>query len=100
MKEATMAVEWRTIQFFLDEDGVQEVQLQYHNPNELRCTCGSRANKCKHVSYVRSMFKKNDFVFDLEVPADEDEDILAEALASAELFREMIIKYGKVAVID
>jgi hypothetical protein len=100
MKETTMAKDWRTIQFFLDEDGVQEVELQYDDPSKLRCTCVSRTQTCKHVQYVRDMFKRNNGVFDLEVPIEEDDDAMTLAFATAESFRQLILKYGKVAVVD
>lgn len=99
MKEETMAIEWRTIQFFLDENGVIEVELQYEDPTKLRCSCG-QLTKCSHIRYVRDQFKNNNGIFDLEVPIDEDDDAMLEAFSSAKSFRDMIIKYGKVAVID
>jgi len=39
MKEAAMDIQWRTIQLFLEEYGIVEVELDQDNNQKVRCTC-------------------------------------------------------------
>ena len=101
MEETTMAIEWRTIQLFLDEDGVAEVELDYNNRKKVRCNCKdfNSLAKCKHAKYVRTEIEKNGGAYKLSIPEDIDEEEVFMALDDAEAFRNVVIKYGKVLVI-
>lgn len=101
MEETAMATEWRTIQLFLDEDGIAEVEIDYHNRKKVRCNCKdfSGLAKCKHAKFVRNEMEKNGGAYKLNVPEEADEDEVYEALDDPEAFRQVIIKYGKVLVI-
>jgi hypothetical protein len=101
MKETSMEIEWRTIQLFLDEDGISEVELDYNNRKKIRCNCKdfSGLAKCKHVKFVRLELDKNNGAYSIKVPDDVDDDEAFEALEDPASFRSFIIKYGKILVI-
>ena len=97
-----METEWRTIQLFLEEYGVVETEMDYHNRKKVRCNCKdfSSVAKCKHVKFVRAELEKNNGAYSIKVPDDVDDDEAYDALEDPESFREFIIKYGKVLVIN
>lgn len=100
MKGLRMESDWRTIQVFLDDTGVCEVQADHHNPFILKCTCkGFKFNRCQHTKHVRDTMQSNDGQYTVQINADIDPAEAAIAMESAEAFRRFIIKYGKVEVI-
>lgn len=101
MKEAQMDIEWRTVQLFLEEDGVFEVELDYENSKKVRCNCTAfkLSAKCKHQKWVRNLIAENDGHYAIQIPVDVDEDDALELMATAAGFREFILKHGKVEVI-
>ena len=102
MKETDMDIDWRTVQFFIDEEGeVAEVQIDNYNHKKIRCTCGlfSKAARCKHTKFVKGRMEDNDGHYAIMVPVDVDEEIAIEAMSSSESFRKFILMYGKVELI-
>ncbi len=101
MKEAQMLNDWRTVQLFLEENGVFEVQIDSINKTLVRCSCrGAKPQtKCAHAKFVRENMLENDGHYAVHIPVEVDEDEAMEAMDNAESFRNFIIKYGKVEVI-
>lgn len=96
-----MSIEWRTVQLFLDENGVHEVQLDLDNSNRAKCTCQSFKTiaKCKHVSFVKKKVKDNGGMYSIYIPEDIDDEIAFDMMSDAESFRTFVLEYGKVEVI-
>ena len=97
-----MEIDWRTVQLFLDDSGVSEVEIDAEDSTNVKCNCKVffRSSRCKHTKYVRNEIENNDGNYAIKVPVDIDDDEALEAMSSSETFREFIIKYGKVEVID
>lgn len=102
MKEVSMDITWRTVQVFLEPDGVVEVEVDQENPTKARCTCPgfARSARCKHVKYVKEYMEKNDGHYSINIPVDVDEEEAIQAMRNPNAFRDFIIKYAKVEVID
>jgi hypothetical protein len=102
MEEATMDISWRTVQVFLDEDGVCEVDVDSENNTKVRCSCMafSRLARCKHAKFVKDKMSNNNGHYAIQIPVNVDDALAAEAIKTSEGFREFVIKYGKVEVID
>jgi hypothetical protein len=102
MKDVNMDIAWRTVQLFLEDYGVVEVEVDQENHNKARCTCQGfqRLAKCKHIKFVKDAMEENDGHYSIQIPVDVDENIAIAAMKSAESFRDFVIKYGKVEVID
>jgi hypothetical protein len=96
-----MDIEWRTAQFFLEEDGTCEVEIDLDSHKKFRCTClaFSKSARCKHTIWVKETMEKNEGRFQIQIPVDMDDDAAFEAMSTAEGFREFILKYGKIEVI-
>jgi hypothetical protein len=98
-----MEIEWRTIQFFVDNEdlSVSEVSVDAMNSKKVRCDCGkfSKMARCKHVKFVRERMQSNGGVFNLTIPNHVDDEEAIDALQDTELFRELILKYGKIEVL-
>lgn len=101
MKDLTMAAEWRTVQLFLGDSGVCEVQIDSNDPRQVRCNCkGEMGNtRCVHVKHVKLVMNNNDGHYAISIPDDVDEDEVMIAMTDAELFRDFIIRHGKVEVL-
>ena len=97
-----MEIDWRTVQLFLDDSGISEVEIDAEDSTNVKCSCKAffRSSRCKHTKYVRNEIENNDGNYAIKVPVDIDDDEAMEAMSSSETFREFIIKYGKVEVID
>jgi len=97
-----MDIEWRTVQMFLSPDGVFEVEIDAENSKKVRCTCPAfqRSARCQHAKYVKKYMAENEGHYSIHIPEDvEDEEAFA-AMADPKLFREFVLKHGKVEVID
>lgn len=99
-----MDIDWRTVQLFLDEStmGVFEVEIDAENHKKARCSCPSfsRQATCKHVRFVKSAMKDSDGHYSIQIPVEISDEEALLAMSNAEAFRDFIIKYGKVEVID
>lgn len=98
-----MAIDWRTVQLFLDENtfGVFEVQLDADNNRKIRCDCPSFGNsaRCKHTRFVKAKLESNDGHYAIQIPEEISDEEALHAMSDASLFRKFIIKYGKVEVL-
>jgi hypothetical protein len=97
-----MDISWRTVQFFLDDEGVSEVEVDQENNSKVRCDClqFNRAARCKHSKYVKEKIAENDGHYALEVPVDVDDEEALVAMVDATAFRTFVMKYGKVVVLE
>lgn len=102
MKDNTMHQEWRTVQLFLTPDYVAEVQVKAGGSGQVKCNCVAfqKSLRCNHVKHVKKVMKDNEGNYSINIPHEVDEELLELALEDAELFRQFIIDYGKVEVID
>ena len=101
MRDVTMSGEWRTVQLFLDDNGVCEVEVDSNDSFSVRCNCnkGRPTLKCAHVKYVKENMQDNDGNYSITIPVDIDDDQAIDALDDPAVFRAFIIKYGKVLVL-
>lgn len=100
MKDATMLSDWRTVQLFLSEDGIAEVEVDALRPYQARCNCKAGAKgKCAHIKRVREVMDANNGHYTVHIPVEIEEDEADLAMEDAESFRKFIIKYGKVEVL-
>lgn len=101
MKGIRMEYDWRTIQLFLTNEGVCEVQADHNHPYKLQCSCRwfMKVGKCGHIKFVRENMENNDGHYTIQISAEIDPMDAAIALDDAEAFRDFIIKYGKVEVL-
>jgi hypothetical protein len=92
---------WRTVQLFLTEDYIAEVEV-HSATKEIRCNCpvSKKRKSCSHIKYVKAEMKNSDGNYTIKIPTHVDEDLVEMALEDAEMFRQFIIDYGKVEVID
>jgi hypothetical protein len=102
MKEVNMHISWRTVQMFLEDTGVAEVEVDQKNKSKIRCSCPAffKSARCKHVKYVREQMSTNHGHYSIQIPLDVDETEAIAAIDNPEEFRNFVIKYGKVEVID
>lgn len=102
MKEVEMEIDWRTVQLFLDENGVAEVEVDVENNKKVRCTCKtfSSSARCKHVKYVRNLMEQNDGHYSVQIDVNVPDEEAIKAMSTREGFREFVLKYAKVEVID
>lgn len=102
MKEVNMSISWRTVQLFLEDNGVCEVEIDQDNKSRVRCNCPafSKVSRCKHVKHVREQMATNQGHYSIQIPLDIDETEAIAAIDNAEEFRNFVVKYGKVEVID
>lgn len=98
MKDVVMAEEWRTVQLFISENGVCEVQVDSNNVKSVKCNCkGSMtAGRCAHIKHVRKIMDENNGNYTISVPEGIDDADAIAAMADATAFRNFVIKYGKV----
>ena len=101
MKEAMMDIDWRTVQFFLDDDGVAEVSIDHDTHTKAKCSCLTfqRSARCGHVKYVKSAQKENEGHYQIEIPMDISDEEAILAMTNGETFREFVLKYGKVLIL-
>lgn len=87
----------KTVQFFIDDQGVSEV---FSDPkNNFTCTClGFETRKrCKHVAWCESKLTIAGYPVLVEGKAEQEEIEIARS--SDEEFRKFLLKYGKVEAI-
>jgi hypothetical protein len=102
MKGMNMSAEWRTLQLFLDNDGVCEVEADYEDYEIMKCSCGAFAisRKCKHLRYVRREIVRNGGKYSIKISADIDDEDIVDAMKTAASFREFVLRYAKIEVLD
>jgi hypothetical protein len=97
----TRVADWRTVQMFLSEDGVSEVQIDNESPQKVRCNCRKFVSygKCKHSKHVKSTMDNNHGHYTVLVPEEIDEQIVLDSLDTPEGTRQFIIRHARVEVL-
>jgi len=99
MKETTMST-WQVTQLFLSDSGPHEVWINVDN-KKLRCNCEgfNTRSMCKHTRYVSERMKNNFGVYPVEISTKAPP--LAAEMASLDpiMFRNFLLKYGKIEVL-
>jgi hypothetical protein len=95
------SVNWRTVQMFLGEEGVSEVEVDADNAFNVKCSCQSygKFKKCKHATFVLNKIEANDGHYGVQIPDTIDDEIAMAALNDEESFRDFVIRYGKIEVL-
>lgn len=94
-------IDWRTVQLFLSEEGVHEVQVDLEDNRNQRCTCKrfQSFKRCRHTKWVEEVIVESGGQFSIQISDEIDELEAESAFSTADTFREFVIKYGKVEVI-
>lgn len=102
MREFTMQSTWRTVQLFLTKDAIAEVEVNSANNKEVRCNCKgyNKLSRCNHVKYVKKAMQENHGHYTISIPHHVEEELLELAMSDSEMFRQFIIDYAKVEVLD
>lgn len=102
MKGQSMTNTWRTVQLFLEDAGVFEVEINAENSSQVRCNCRAfkTSSRCKHYKFVKTSMANNNGHYTIQVPEETPDDAAAAAIGSAEDFRNFIIWHAKVEVLD
>lgn len=89
--------EWQATQLFLSETGVHEVDINLDS-KKLRCNCPgfSTRTACKHTRFVTERMKTNGGIYPVEVSSKASKSESSFASLDPKLFREFLIKYGKI----
>lgn len=99
-----MVSEWRTVQFFVSTKGVHEVALETSKKIKVKCDCPSfkKFSPCVHANYVRKNITKDgdDRTYSISIPEYVADEEAIEALNDSVLFREFVLKHGRVLSID
>lgn len=96
-----METNWRTVQLFLEDYGVVELEVDREDNSTIRCNCidFSRFSKCKHTNFAQTNMAENNGHFSIDIPIVVDENEAIAAMHESSLFRAFVLKYGKVKVI-
>jgi hypothetical protein len=96
-----MDIDWRTVQMFLSEEGIAEVEIDTDNSSKVRCSCPSfqKNARCKHQRKVRATIAENFGHYTVLVPEDVPEEVALTAMSDPQKMREFIIRYGRVEVL-
>lgn len=100
-EELTMAVEWRTVQFFIGQEGVSEVELDANDSSKVRCSCSKYAlsSRCKHTKFVKDRISKASGEYEVSIPEDVPDEETFEAITSHETWRAYVLRYGEIEVV-
>jgi SWIM zinc finger len=92
----------KPLQFFLDKSGVSTVSLG-EDEKTLTCDCPTfkKKQKCKHATWVTERVDKSTGVYPVQVSkrATEDEMKAAFIGGSLEVYKDFMLKYGRVEVL-
>jgi hypothetical protein len=101
MEEVSMATQWRTVQFFIGDEGVSEVELDSNDSSKVRCSCQKYASmrRCKHVKFVKDRINKTSGEYSVSIPDDVPDEETENAIADYVSWRNYIIKYGEIEAI-
>jgi hypothetical protein len=101
MREAKPVAEWRSLQFFLSEDGVHEVQADPDNYKRLKCDCDvyKTGKRCAHVRYVRQQIISKNGSYSITIPEHVSDEEIERASESAASFRNLLIHNARIEVI-
>jgi len=101
MREAKPMAEWRSLQFFLSDDGVHEVQANPDNYKQLKCDCHvyKSGKRCAHVRYVRDQITSKNGSYSITIPEHISDEDIQRASESADSFRNLLIHNARIEVI-
>lgn len=101
MKGSNVEADWRTIQIFLSNDGVHEVEMFTNDPRKMRCTCPvyKQGKRCKHIRHIRGIMEHNGGDYSVMIPDTLSEAEIEQAILEPDTFREFLVKYSKIEVI-
>jgi hypothetical protein len=96
-----MDYEWRTVQFFISEEGVAEVELDTDDSRIVRCSCKSFmvSKKCKHSVWMLNKISNNNGNYAVQIPDYVPDDLAYDTMEDKDEWREFVIKYGKIEVL-
>lgn len=91
---------WRTMQIFLSEDGIFEVEMDAAG-RAFRCNCPeySVASACRHSKFMLNKVTKTKGVLSIEIPDSVEDEDVPTLETPADKFREFVLKYGRVEVL-
>ena len=94
--------DWRLLQIFLADEGVFEVEADADDYTRMRCSCpaANGPRKCKHIKLIRKRIDENDGTYRIQIPSDVTDEMVIEAAEDPELFRELMLHYSKIEVLD
>jgi hypothetical protein len=94
--------DWRTLQFFISENGVHEVEGDLDNAKQIRCNCFkfSKRRSCVHVKHVKRMIKESNGNFTIITGKNVTDEDVSNAFSDKEVFRNLILKYSPIESID
>jgi hypothetical protein len=103
MRKKVVDIDWRTIQFFLDEEDfrIAEVSVDAQDSKKIKCDCSRfmRTARCKHTKFVQDKLSTSGGVFNLKLPSEVTDEEAVDALHDTELFRELVLRYGKIEIL-
>lgn len=96
-----MDIDWRTVQLFLSENGIAEVEIDSENSSKVRCSCPDfqKNARCKHQRRVKTMIAENHGHYTVMVPEEISEEVALNAMSDSKAMRDFIIKYAKIEVL-
>lgn len=102
MKGSTSMPDWRTIQIFLEDDGVYELEADSEDYQKMRCSCSfyKSGKRCKHMRHVRRRIEENGGTYAIQIPATVNDEDVIEAMKDRDLFRKFVIDNAKIEVIE
>lgn len=100
-KEVEMAISWRTVQLFISEDGVAEVEVDAEFNDKIRCSCKAfnASSKCRHSKFVKNRMEEGDGHYIVQVPEDVDDEEAINAMKDPSKWRAFVIEHGEVEVL-
>jgi hypothetical protein len=100
-KEVEMSISWRTVQMFISDEGVAEVEVDAEFNDKIRCSCKaySASSKCRHSKFVKNRMEDGEGHYIVQVPEDVDDDEAINAMKDATKWRAFVIKHGEVEVL-
>jgi hypothetical protein len=100
-KEVEMNISWRTVQMFISDEGVAEVEIDADLKDKIRCSCKaySVSSKCRHIKFVKNRMEEGEGHYVVQVPEDVDDDEAIDAMKDPSKWRAFVIKHGEVEVL-
>jgi hypothetical protein len=100
-KDNIVDFEWRTVQFFIGDEGVSEVELDTDDSRLVRCSCQgfTLTKKCKHQAFVLAKVEASNGNYGVQIPSDIPDELAFDTMDDADGWRNFVIKYGKIEVL-
>jgi hypothetical protein len=100
-KEVGMNISWRTVQMFISDEGVAEVEVDAELNDKIRCSCKaySVSSKCRHSKFVKNRMNEGDGHYIVQVPEDVDDNEAITAMKDPSKWRAFVIQHGEIEVL-